>query len=292
LLTIESAPNWARTVSVEHKDGPPDRVELYVGFVSQVVQRYRGAIHAIEIWERENTDDFWYTAGGLNPSSYLSLLIASSQAVRQIDPGIIIISGSLAPTGRNDGIIAIDDFTYMQQLIDGKLLDYIDCVGVRHGGFNLRPDISAEDAFSGGKPLSTNFGGPYDTTNPVNPHHSWAFYSTVNGYYNKIVAAQRETPLCVTSFGWASSEGMPGSVAPGYEFARDNSLEDQAAYVVQAYRLMKRWGFVRMAILFNLDFASGVPPGQPESAAYYSLLRSNGLPRPAYNNLTNMPKTP
>ncbi len=290
LATISAAPDWTRSVTVRGKDGPPDNVQAYVSFVSQVIQRYRGTIQGIEIWSDENLDVNWYSAGGLNPSGYLNLLIPASQAIRQIDPGIIIMSGALTPTGRNDGVVAVDDFAYMQQLIDGGLLDYVDCVGVHHSGFNLSPTITAEDAFASGMPRGTFFAGPYDTSNPVNPHHSWAFYSTLNGYHNLIVAAKKETPLCVTRFGWASADGY-SVVPPGYEFARDNTLQEQSLYIVRAFQNMQTWGFVRLAILNNLDYSQSTDQ-EVTGDALFSIIGWNNQPRPAFFALRDMPKPP
>lgn len=291
ILTVNSAPEWARSVTARDKSGPPDSPQAYSGFIAQLIQRYPNAIQGIEIWDEQNIAQNWYGAGGLDPVAYLELLITASQTIRQLDPDILIISGGLTPTGLNDGVTAIDDFNYMEQLISGGMLDYVDCVGAHHIGFNLPPGISAEDAFSGGMPDGTIFVGPYDTSNPSNPHHSWSFYSTLNGYHNMIVAAKHETSLCVTEFGWASAVEF-GRPAPGFEFALDNSLEKQALYILRAYQNMYNWRFIRLAVLYNLDYASKKVEGLPESASLFSILRPNGLPRPAFQAVRDMPKLP
>jgi polysaccharide biosynthesis protein PslG len=291
LLTVSDAPGWARSVTAKGKNGAPDNVQTYVHIMTLILQRYGNAISAIEIWNDENIDQSWYSPGGLSPASYLNLLIPTAQAIRQAAPGVIIVSGALTPTGRNDGISAIDDFVYMQGLINGKILDYVDCVGVHHDGFNLPPTLSAEDAFSGGMPPGTLFAGPYDASNPVNPHHSWSFFSTLNGYHNMVVAAGYETPLCVTEFGWASAEGLT-LPSPDFLFARDNTQDEQAKYIVRAYRAMHDWGFVRLAVLYNLDYAAKPVDSTPDSAALFSLLLPSGQPRPAYFSLREMPKLP
>jgi len=291
LITVSDAPNWARSVTARGKNGEPDNVQTYVKIIRVILGRYGDAIKAVEIWNDENTDDSWYGPGGINPAGYLNLLIPAAQAIRQANPGILIVSGALTPTGRNDNISAVDDFVYMKGLIDGKLLDYVDCVGAHHIGFNLPPTLSAEDAFAGGMPPGTVFAGPYDTSNPVNPHHSWSFFSTLNGYHGMIVAAGKETPLCVTQFGWASAEGI-GVPQPDFLFARDNSPDEQAKYIVRAFRAMHDWGFVRMAVLYNLDYASKPAGAQPDEAGLFSILNTSGQPRPAYFAVRDMPKLP
>ena len=58
--------------------------------------------------------------------------------------------------------------------------------------------------------------------------------------------------LCVTEFGWASSEGYDAP-PEGFEFALDNTLDEQAQYIVQAYQQMHDSGDVWLAFLFNYD---------------------------------------
>ena len=91
-------------------------------------------------------------------------------------------------------------------------------------------------------------------------------------------------PLCVTEFGWASAEEY-GVVPPGFEFALDNSLEEQARWIVEAYERMREWGFIEMAILWNLDFApKGFGPEKDDNVLY-SIVDTRGVPRPAFSAL-------
>ncbi|MBN1312367.1 MAG: hypothetical protein JXB30_13195 [Anaerolineae bacterium] len=291
LLKVVSAPTWTRSVTTAGKNGPPDDPQRYAAFLLQIMQRYRGAIHAIAIWDEQNLGDEWYTAGGLNPSGYMDLLIPSSQAIRQFDPGLMVISGALMPTGRDDGVTVVDDFRYMREMLAAGLLDHIDCVGMKHIGFNLPPTISSEDAFFGELPADTRFVGPYDATNPANPHHSWSFYSTLNGYHSMIVAVERDTPLCVTEFGWASAEGI-GDPPSGFEFAYDNTPQLQGEYIVRAFQSMHDGGFVQLGILFNLDHAVGKGGLAQSPDVLFSILLANGSPRPAFQSVQDMPKLP
>jgi len=284
MVSIVDAPDWARSVTAEGKAGPPDDPQLYVNYVSQLVQRYRGAIHAVEIWNEQNLDREWYTAGGLSAASYINLLAPTAAAIHQIDPGVIVISGALAPTGWDDGVTAIDDFRYMQEMINAGLLDHVDCVGAHANGINLPPDIPYDAGFNDTTAL---FRGPFD-----NPHHSWSFYSTLRGYHDMIVAAGRNTPLCVTEFGWATVEGMEGQPRQGFEFAIDNTLEEQADNIVRAFQLMHEWDFVWLAFLFNLDYSPKAGGNTQDDSTLFSIVFPDGSPRPAFEALRDMPKPP
>jgi hypothetical protein len=174
----------------------------------------------------------------------------------------------------------MDDFQYIEAMIAAGALDYCDCVGAHHNGFNMPPDVAWDEGYD--DPTAT-FRGPFD-----NPDHSWSFKSTLWGYHERIQAAGRDTPLCITEFGWATSEGFDG-YPPGFEFALDNSLQEQAEWDVQAFQLMREWGFVRLATLWNLNYSQlGWGPEDPN--APYALVDFNGIARPAYGAVGAMPK--
>jgi hypothetical protein len=81
---------------------------------------------------------------------------------------------------------------------------------------------------------------------------------------------------------------------PGAEFAfaRDNTQDEQAKYIARAFRVMHDWGFIRLAVLYNLDYAAKPVGDQPDDAALFSLLKPSGEPRPAYYAVREMPKLP
>ena len=78
--------------------------------------------------------------------------------------------------------------------------------------------------------------------------------------------------------------------AQGFEFSKDNTLQDQANYITQAFKLMKQWGFVKIAFLWNLNFFTVTEDSTTTDNAIYSILTSNGMPRPAFDALGAMPK--
>jgi hypothetical protein len=93
--------------------------------------------------------------------------------------------------------------------------------------------------------------------------------------------------------GWARSSSAPRACrgasdpqpAPGYDYARDNTAEEQAAYEVRAFELAKSWGWVAGMIVWNLDYGVSNPSSE---LAYFSLLRPG--PTAAYQALAAMPK--
>jgi hypothetical protein len=96
--------------------------------------------------------------------------------------------------------------------------------------------------------------------------------------------------LCITEFGWPTSQGVSTPVREGFGFSKDNTLQDQANYIVQAFQLMKQWGFVKVAFLWNLNFNTVTSDPTTTDNAIYSILDPNGMPRPAFDALGAMKK--
>jgi hypothetical protein len=281
---LTGSSGWSRQ-GLEGTHGPPDDLNAYANFVGMVVDRYKGNIQAIEVWNEQNLSREWaVNPQQLSAARYVEMLKLSYTAIKTRDPGIIVISGALSPTGWDDGVEATDDFRYLQQMIDAGMLNYADCVGVHHNGYNIGPDVSAQTVTQNPKAATAQFQGPFKPFNGGLPHHSWFFYDTLQTYA-KMVGSK---PLCVTEFGWASSEGYP-DVPQGFEFAKDNTLQQQADYIVQAFGLMRQWGFVKLAFLWNLDYGNK-GTGYLDDVVPYSLVGTDGLPRPAFEALRNMPK--
>ncbi len=289
LFSVVDAPRWARSYEDSNPEGaPPDDLAVFADFLARLVDRYRGRIHAIEVWNEQNLDREWDTAEGVNPERYVEMLKMAYQTIKSRDPNIIVISGALSPasgpwTDPNNPyrITVMDDFEYMDRMIAAGLLNYCDCVGAHHNGINIPPNVDCDGSY---QDPTAQFRGYWDPPQP--PHHSWCFKTTLWGYHERIVAAGSNKPLCVTEFG--SAEGFDG-YPPGFEFALDNTLQEQAEWDVQAFQLMRQWGFVRLAFLWNLDYSQlGWGPQDPN--APYAILDFQGIARPAYGAIGEMPK--
>lgn len=275
LLSIVTAPDWAREPgAVLERQGPPADPQVYADFVAAILKRYPGRIHAIEIWNEQNIDREWTSVNGLSAGEYVKLLQSAYETIKSIEPGIIVISGALSPTGINDGVGAIDDFNYMDQLIDAGMLEWADCVGAHHNGYNIGPDFRYNEIADD---PDASFRGPFD-----NPHHSWSFRSTLEGYANRVRAAGTDTKLCVTKFGWPSAEDLEGLRA-GFEFAYDNTLEEQAQWIPQAMSNMADWDFVWLAFIWNFNYGPQAGWSVENDNVPYSLIGPGFNFRPAYD---------
>jgi hypothetical protein len=283
MVSIVGAPAWTRAQGGEN--GPPDDYAQFTAFLDELLTRHPGKIQAIEVWNEENLDREWATANGISPEDYVEFLRQSYETIKAHDPNIIVISGALSPTGAGDWVSWADDFEYLDRALAAGMLNYADCVGVHHNGYNIPPDVTADAAPSHPEGQTAVFRGPFD-----NPHHSWSFKTTVDTYAQKVQAADPAKKLCVTEFGWATAEGYD-AYPTGFEFAQDNSLQEQADYIVQAYKQMHDSGSVWLAFLFNADFGNK-GNGPTDDPVPYSIVDTSGIPRPAYGAVAGMEKTP
>ncbi|MEM6282428.1 MAG: beta-galactosidase [Chloroflexota bacterium] len=277
LISAVTAPDWSREPGVnlaEH--GPPASNEDWTNFLSELLNRHPGKIHAVEVWNEQNLDREWTSVRGLRPADYVEMLRVSYQTIKNIDPGIVVISGALSPTGLDNRVNAWDDFNYMDAMIASGMLNYTDCVGAHHNGINVGPSFTWDAVPN--DPTAA-FRGPFD-----NPHHSWAFRSTLQGYDLRVKQAGGDQKLCVTEFGWASTEDL-GVTRPGFEFASDNTLEEQRIWTIEAINNMVEWDIVQIATLWNLNYGpqAGWDPNNDNVA--YSIIGKDWNFRPVYGAL-------
>ncbi len=279
VLSVVASPDWAREPGVDlESEGPPANYQDFVNFLTLMLQRYPGQIHAIEVWNEPNIDREWMSNQGVSAANFVNLVRVASQAIKNVDPGIIVISGAPSPTGGfvdGAGVLrAMNDFDYVDQMIAAGVLNYIDCFGVHHNGYNVSPLYRWNEIPPNPTAL---FRGPFD-----NPHHSWSFRSTLETYYNKIAVAGRpDMKLCITEFGWASVEELDG-YPENFEFAVDNTLANQRDYTIQALDLMEEWGYVWIAVIWNLNYAPQAGWSTESDNVPYSLISPDYSKRPAY----------
>jgi hypothetical protein len=287
MISVVGAPAWSRAAGNEI--GPPDNYQEYANFLTELINRYPGKIGAIEVWNEQNLDREWQTANGISPEDYVQFLQVAYNAIKAADSNIVVISGALSPTGPGDWVRWADDFAYMDRALAAGMLNYADCVGAHHNGYNVPPDVRVEDTNNLPEAASANFRGPFDNQysgDQVN--HLWTFKTTMDGYVERVRAYSPDMKVCVTEFGWASSEGY-AAVPEGFEFALDNTLQEQAEYIVQAYQQMHAAGDYWLVFLFNFDFGNK-GSGELDDPVPYSILDINGIPRPAFAAVVQMEK--
>ncbi|MBI2861196.1 MAG: cellulase family glycosylhydrolase [Chloroflexi bacterium] len=268
LLSVLGAPLWA-TGPVEGGvvSSPPQNYDDFANFIGEMAARYRGRVAGYEVWNEQN---LWYEWGGrgkISAASYVDLLRRAYTAIKAADPSAIVVAGALTPTGVNDGVIAIDDVVYMEQMYQAGVRNYSDAIGAHPGGYNNSPDAD-----------------PTPKAEPFRNHPSFYFrrVEQLRAVMERYGDAAKK--MWFTEFGWSTA-----NQAPGYEYGAYNSEDDQAQYIVRAYQKARtEWSWVGAMFLWNLNFATIVPP--TDEKAPFGILRADWSPRPAYIAFRDMPK--
>jgi hypothetical protein len=263
IASVLQAPEWAR--SCGDAGCPPSNPQDAANFFGALAGRYCGRIGAIEVWNEQNLDREWGPSP--DPNAYTNLLRLAYGAIKANCGATIVISGALSPTGVHvPGGCCWDDFIFFQTMVNNGALSYMDCIGA-HANANIIPPSQ---------------GSEHD---PRGNHHSWTFKDTVWGYYN-IGGGRRQ--ICLTEFGIPTGEGH-GGVPPGFEWAAENSLQEQTDWLVEGFNLRFQWPIFRMITVWNLDFYPSAG-GDVNQNSPYSILDGGYGPLPAYTALQSIPK--
>jgi spore germination protein YaaH len=262
LFSVVCAPNWSRADRGAGGSGPPDDMQDAANFMGNLAGKYCGsALGAIEVWNEHNLLTEWH-GKPISAPMYMDMLKRSYTAIKARCPSIIVVSGAPTPTGVTSNV-AIDDVAFLHQLYQNGLKDYSDAIGAHPSGFCNAPDARV--------------GAPNPCGGQFNNHRSFFFRETMESYRAVMVQyGDADKQIWPTEFGW----GVDPSPKPGYEYEKNISTDMQAQWLKQAYQMMKAWGWVGVAILWNLDFMDM----NNETGAFHV------VGRPAFDALAGMPK--
>ncbi|MEM7330981.1 MAG: cellulase family glycosylhydrolase [Chloroflexota bacterium] len=266
MLGISKAPEWSRPTT--EMDGPPSDFALFETFTAYVANRYQGQVGAYELWNEPNLQREW-NGSSLSAADFVTLMEFGARGIRQADPNSVVISGAPATTGINDGVTAVDDRVYLQQMLASGVGNIVDAIGAHPYGAANPPD--------------SRLASPSTVTTSHNNHPSFFFLDTLNDYEALLNQAGVNKPIWVTEFGWGSFENIAPDVPAGVEFMAQTNEWQQAEYIVQAYELGQSRDVVGPMILWNLNFAPLL--GVDFSESGYSILRTDGAPRLSYLTL-------
>ena len=269
LLSVARAPGFSRSEPVE-EDGPPNDFALFNRFMLALSSRYRGRVAAYELWNEPNLRREW-RGHELSAEKFVEFIQGGASGVRQGDPAAILISGAPGPTGIDDKVNAVDDRIYLRAMIAAGVSDWVDAIGAH--------------PYAAANPPDERFADATHHTAGYNNHPSFFFLDTLEDYRAILTEAGIDKPIWITEFGWPSIDSFGEVNTPGWDYAREVSEADQAAYLVRAIQLRRERVWLGPMFVWNLNVAWLFGPERPESA--YGLIRPDGSLRPAYERLRN-----
>lgn len=206
-----------------------DPTTYYQRFAAYLAEVASLAPDAIEVWRAPNTPREWLP-GLISPAAYTQLLTAAYNAIKSVNPEILVVSAALSVTTTYDGCTetGCDDAPFIAGMAAAGADQVADCIGVAYTQGAVPPRAAAGDTRA--------------------PFYGWYFIPTLNQYAQTFP----NKPLCLTEIGYLSGESYD-PLPTGYAWAVDTSADDQAAWLAQAAALARESGRVRLFVVWNID---------------------------------------
>jgi len=145
IVVLDTSPAWARPQwEQSNPHAPPADMAHLAHFAAAFATRYAGRVLAYQVWDEPNVAPHW-GSGAVDPRGYVEMLRVTSAAIREADPGALVIGGGLAPNtepgGRN-----MSDVRYLHEVYRLGGGASFDVLGVKAYGFWSGPDDRRLDA--------------------------------------------------------------------------------------------------------------------------------------------------
>lgn len=267
LARIDNQPVWARKDKIFPTNGPPDNIQDFADFLNALATRYKGKIHAYEIWNEPNLAREWGNAQP-NPDDYVAMLKASHDAIKSADPDAQIITAGLAPTSAS-GAIAMPDVGFVQRMYKAGAAKYFDMLGAHGAGFKappaLSPDAVAKDP-------------QYNHGEGANGR-IYCFRHVEDIRQVMVDNGDAAKKLAVLEFGWTTD---PRADSPYHWHAVTE--QQQGDYIVQAYEWAKAHWQPWIGPM-SLIYIAAPYWTQNDEEYYWSISNPDGTVRPAYKSI-------
>lgn len=134
---LDNPPPWTHADPAIGDFAPPDDFQDFVNYAVAVADRYKGRIHYYQIWNEPNANGEWGNQP-VNPEAYTDLLCRTYNALKAVDPDLVVISGPLSPTvsltDQN-----LNEFIFLQRMYDAGAGECFDVMSAQGYGFFSGP---------------------------------------------------------------------------------------------------------------------------------------------------------
>lgn len=258
---ISNPPQWAQSSPDAGDMAPPVLIDDYVNFARTLAERYRGRIRFYQVWNEPNIYPEWGEAD-VDPEAYTALLCAAHDALKAVDPQIVVISGALAPTielsGRN-----MNDFVFLERMYAAGAGACFDVLSMQGYGLNSGPTDRRM------RPVTVNVGR--------------------NQYIRELMVAHGDAhkPIWLSEAAWNAvpgEEADPRPIDARYNFGQV-TLEQQARYMPLFYeRIQSEWPWVGVV---NYWFFTLPDDRRSDESFYYFRMAEpdHSAEKPSYTTL-------
>ncbi len=147
IARLDRPPDWAREDNT-YKERPPDNFEDYGDFVYTFVDRYRGRVKHIQIWNEPNIFPEWGNRP-VDPAGYVELLRVAYQRAREADPNVYVLSAPLAITlgqvhPEPGKWISMNEIQFLEEMYQAGAKEYFDILSANAFGLSSPPEEPAQ----------------------------------------------------------------------------------------------------------------------------------------------------
>jgi hypothetical protein len=253
---LDSAPNWSRQDN-SMPGRPPDDFDLYGEFVYRFVDRYRGRVRYIQIWNEPNLYIEWGNRP-VDPAGYVDLLRLAYRRAKDADPDVYVLSAPLAitlgePHPEPGKWRAMSDLQFLEEMYEAGAASYFDILSANAFGMDLPP----EDPPSPGK---LNFARV-------------ALQREVMERYGDV-----QKPIWFNEYGWNAA---PDSFSEEALVWKRVTEEDQALYTLRGIEYAREnWPWAGVFFIWYFRQVGNVSPDDP--GYYFRMVDVDFSPRRIY----------
>ncbi|MCL4246752.1 MAG: hypothetical protein KJ065_01235 [Anaerolineae bacterium] len=252
---LSNPPAWTHADPAIGDKAPPDDVQDFVNYAVAVAERYKGRIQHYQIWNEPNIYPEWGEQP-VDPLAYIDLLCRTYDALKAVDPKIVVISAALAPTinltDRN-----LSDYVFLQRMYDAGGARCFDVMSTQGYGFFSGPDDQRM------RPTTLTFS-----------HHL---------YIRDIMVANGDAakPIWLAEAAWNAQPEDPALVTSQYGDFGIVSEDEAARYMPLAYaRAQQEWPW--LGVINYWFFKQADDSRRNQSWYYFRMIEPDFTPLPIY----------
>jgi len=242
IARLDRPPDWTREDNT-YKERPPDDFEDYGDFVFAFVDRYRGRIKYVQIWNEPNIFPEWGNRP-VDPAEYVNLLRVAYERAKEADPNVYVLSAPLAITLGQEHPepgkwISMNEIEFLEEMYKAGAKNYFDILSANAFGLDSPPEEASQ-------PRVLNFQRVVFLRDIMERH------------------GDAGKPIWFNEYGWnASPEDFPEEQLVWQRVGE----QDQADYTVRGIEYaQERWPW---AGVFNIWYFRQVGSISPDSSDYY-----------------------
>jgi hypothetical protein len=253
IARLDRPPDWTRSGSTI-KTQPPDDLADYGDFVYAFVDRYRGRVGYIQIWNEPNLTAEWGFQR-VDAVAYTRLLEVAYRRAKEADPNVIVLSAPLAITLEDASMRGNhNDLVFLEQMYEAGAGPSFDVLSANAFGLDRTPeDPPAPDVLN--------------------------FRRTE--LHREIMERHGDggKPLWINEYGWNAA---PESFAEELLTWERVSPEEQADYTVRGIAWAREnWPWLGVVNIWYFRQVGNVPPDR--AAYYFALVDPEFNAQPVYH---------